>query len=240
MSDDLTEATEDVKDDPTEEPAGSWESAEYVTEWTSADAFTDVLDLPRRVSVGLVEDTGLTVEHVVDLGAGEGRYLEVLLQSFPRSRGTWVDASEPMLDRARERLDRFGSRVEFLLTDVRGPAPLPDGRADVIVSSRVIHHFEPETIRRLYHAAFDRLGSGGFLFNLDHVGVPDEWEERYRRVREKFFPRRRPPRPHEHDAPPQPLADHLRWLTEAGFEPPEVPWRLFFSALLAARKPPAG
>lgn len=226
-----------MKSGRAEDTPGSWESVEYVAEWTAADAFADVLDLPRRLSAGIVADAGVEVEHVIDLGAGQGRYLEVLLEAFPSARGTWVDASRPMLERARDRLAPLGQRVRFVLADVRDPSALPSGAADVIVSSRVVHHFDPPTIQRFYGAAFERLPPNGFLFNLDHVGVPGDWEERYRRLRTRFFPRRQQARPHQHDAPPQPLADHLRWLTDAGFDAPDVPWRLFFTALLAARKP---
>ena len=210
-----------------------------MAQWEAGDALGDVLALPRAVSVSLVADSGHAVRRVVDLGAGPGAFLEAFLDAFPGAAGTWIDSSAPMAERAEERLGRFGDRVRLVRADVRRADALGAGPADVVVSSRVIHHFEPETIRVIYGAAFDRLRPGGFLFNLDHVGPPPEWEPRYRRVRTRFVPGRGDRPPHGHDAPPQPLEDHLAWLAEAGFEPPDVPWRLFFTALIAARKPPS-
>jgi SAM-dependent methyltransferase len=173
---------------------------------------------------------------VVDLGAGAGAYLGTLLDRFPSARGLWVDASEPMQARARERLAAAGDRVDFVLADLRRPEDLPMDGADVVVTSRAVHHFTPEVIRRMYDAVHRGLHPGGFFFNLDHFAVPPGWEERYRRIRPLFVPPRGDREPHDHDAPPQPLADHLGWLAAAGFEPPDVPWRAFWTALVGARK----
>jgi SAM-dependent methyltransferase len=161
----------------------------------------------------------------------------MLLAGFPAARGVWVDASEPMQARARDRLAGAGDRVEYVLADLRRPEDLPLPGADVVVSSRVVHHFTPDAIRAMYRAVHRGLRPGGFFFNLDHFAVPPGWEDRYRRIRPLFVPPRGDREPHEHDAPPQPLADHRAWLTEAGFEPPDVPWRNFWTALVAARKP---
>ena len=217
---------------------GSWHEREFVAGWLEEDVVADLLALPRRISAALVAEAGLDVSHVIDLGAGEGPYLEVLLDAFPDARGTWVDSSAPMLDSARERLGRLADRVEFLLGDIEDFAGLPVGDADVILTSRVVHHFSPASIRRLYATVGERLRPGGFFFNLDHYGAPGDWERRYRAIREQFVgkPKRDLP-PHRHDFPFSLVAAHLSWLEEAGFEPPDVPWRTFYTALLAARKP---
>src|SRR3954454_13195519 len=98
---------------------GSWESSEYVGEWLGEDVIAGLLELPRRISLALVQDSGLEVGHVVDLGSGHGPYLELLLDAFPDARGTWVDSSPPMEEEARERLARFGARVRYVLADVQ-------------------------------------------------------------------------------------------------------------------------
>lgn len=217
---------------------GSWHSDEYVADWIGADVLADMLTLPRQLSAALVADSGDPVEHVVDLGAGHGPYLGVLLNAFPGARGTWVDSSEPMQAAARERLVPLEGRIGYVLGDIERLAELDLDPADVVVTSRVLHHFSPESLRAFYSAAFDVLRPGGFFFNLDHFGCPDGWEKRYRRIREQFTgkPKRDTP-PHRHDFPFQQATDHLRWIEAAGFEPPDTPWRTFFSSLLAARKP---
>src|SRR5690349_19417951 len=97
---------------------GSWTSAEYVGQWLGEDVVAEMLNLPRAISVALVEDAGIDVTHVVDLGSGHGPYLELFLDAFPAARGTWVDVSEPMQDEAQQRLARLGDRVAYVLTDV--------------------------------------------------------------------------------------------------------------------------
>jgi ubiquinone/menaquinone biosynthesis C-methylase UbiE len=216
---------------------GSWGSEGYVARWVEGDVLADALLVPRRLSAEIAADAGIEVRRILDLGSGTGSYLEVFLRAFPRARAVWADASEPMLERARERLTPFGDRVEFVLVDVRDLSALATTKADVVTSSRAIHHFTPDTIREVYRSAFDALSPGGFLFNLDHFAAPADWEARYRRIRPRFVPDRGDREPHEHDAPAQPLERHLEWLEAAGFEPPDVPWRLFYTALVAARRP---
>jgi tRNA (cmo5U34)-methyltransferase len=224
--------------EPEPEPLGSWHTREYVAGWLEQDVIGDMLRLPRRISAALVADAGIDVDHVIDLGAGAGPYLKVLLDAFPSARGTWVDSSEPMLESAREQLGGYGTRVRYTIGDAEELAGIETEPADVIVTSRVVHHFSPESIRALYAAALERLRPGGFFFNLDHYGAPGDWEQRYRRIRGQFVGKPRTPLPpHQHDHPFSVPADHLAWLAAAGFEAPDVAWRTFYTALLVGRKP---
>ncbi|HEX7298514.1 MAG TPA: class I SAM-dependent methyltransferase [Solirubrobacteraceae bacterium] len=216
----------------------TWESEEFAAAWVGEDVLADMLLLPRQLSASLVADAGVQVTHVIDLGSGPGGYLDTLLESFPRARGTWVDTSETMETTARERLARFGSRVAYQRGDIEALRALELEPAEVVVTSRVVHHFSAESIQDFYRAVYDLLEPGGFVFNLDHYGSPEGWESRYRRIREQFTgkPKRDIP-PHRHDHPFKPIPEHLGWLAEAGFEAPDVPWRTFYTALVAARKP---
>ena len=215
---------------------GSWTSDAYVAEWLGGDTLQDLLLLPRRISAALVADDGVEVSHVVDVGAGDGTYLAVMLDAFPGARGTWMDTSDAMRDAARERLAEHDGRVEYVLGDAQRLDELTLDPSQVIVTSRVVHHFSPDSIRELYRTAFGLLTPGGFLFNLDHFGSPGDWEPRYRKIRPAFVAKQRGARPHRHDFPMIEVGPHLEWLTEAGFEAPDTPWRTFFTALLAARK----
>lgn len=219
------------------EQLASWHSSEYAAAWAGQDVLADILTLPRQISAALVGDAGVQVGHVLDLGAGPGAYLEVMLSAFPAARGTWVDSSEAMEALARERLAPFEERVSYRLGDIEELDAVGIDPAEVVVTSRVLHHFSAESAGRFYRALYGLLEPGGFAFNLDHFGCPDDWEQRYRRIREQFTgkPKRDVPR-HRHDFPFLQITEHLRLLEEAGFAPPDVPWRTFFTALLAARK----
>src|SRR4051812_41608598 len=114
---------------------GSWHSPEYVADWVGDDVIEDMLSLPRKISVALVVDAGISVSHVVDLGAGHGPYLDLFLRSFPEARGTWVDSSEAMEELAREKLADLGDRVSFVLADVERLDEVELEPAEVAISS---------------------------------------------------------------------------------------------------------
>jgi SAM-dependent methyltransferase len=215
---------------------GSWQSAEYVGEWAGDDVVGRLLETPRQITVALVRDAGVDVTHVVDLGSGQGPYLADFLRMFDGARGTWFDSSEPMLERAREALAEFGDRVRFVVASAEELGSAGVETAEVVVSSRALHHLTPPDLARAYRDVRALLTPGGFFFNLDHVGAAGDWEHRYRRIRDEFTgARRQRLRPHREDEPLQPVADHLRYLEEAGFAAVDVPWRMLYTALLAAR-----
>ena len=216
----------------------SWHSRDYVARWTGEDVIADLLELPRRISAAIVADAEVRVSHVLDLGSGHGAYLELFLRSFPDAKGTWVDSSAAMEELARERLAEFGDRVTFVLGDLQRLDELELRPAQVIVASRVLHHFSPESLAQVYRAVHDLVDPGGFFFNLDHVGAPGDWEQRYRRIRPQFTgARKQKLKPHRHDYPLAPVEDHLAWADAAGFRPVDVPWRTLYTALMAAPKP---
>lgn len=177
----------------------------------------------------------------MDLGSGPGRYLEVFLEAFPEARGSWVDSSKPMLKEARMRLGPFDDRVTYILADASRPTELEiPGDLSVILTSRMVHHFSPSEVRSLYDWAFHALSPGGWFFNLDHVGTPARWEARYRAVKAQFTGKGgkadKKTSSHRHEHPYSMIDQHLSWLSETGFEVPDTPWRLFFSALISARR----
>ena len=216
---------------------GSWESADYVGQWLDEDVIADLLVLPRRISVALVEDAGIEVAHVVDLGSGHGPYLAEFLDAFPGARGTWVDSSPPMEAEARRRLARFDDRVTYVLSDVRELAGAGVEPASVVCSSRALHHLSHEALAELYRVVGRIVQPGGFVFNLDHVGAPGNLEQAYRRIRGRFTgDRKRALKPHRHDYPLARADEHAAWMNAGGFEHADVPWRTLYTALIAARR----
>jgi ubiquinone/menaquinone biosynthesis C-methylase UbiE len=216
----------------------SWHSPDYAQQWAAEDVIADMLELPRRISAALVADAGITVAHVLDLGSGPGAYLDLFLRAFPKARGTWIDVSEAMEGMARERLAPFGGRVAYVIGDAERLATLDVRPAEVVISSRALHHFSPESLQGVYRAAFEVVTPGGFVMNLDHVGAPGDWEQVYRRIREQFTgARKQRLKPHRHDYPLSRADEHAAWMEAAGFECADTPWRTFYTALVIARKP---
>jgi trans-aconitate 2-methyltransferase len=77
-------------------------------------------------------------EAVLDAGCGSGRVTERLTERLPRGRVIALDGSPSMIEAARERLARFGDRVEFVVADLGRPLPI-DGRVDAVFSTATFH-----------------------------------------------------------------------------------------------------
>jgi ubiquinone/menaquinone biosynthesis C-methylase UbiE len=215
---------------------GSWRSAAFVEAWASDDVVAAMLALPQRISTALVRDAGIDVEHVVDIGSGQGPYLAHMLGEFPDATGTWIDLSDAMLERARVALAPFGNRVEYVVAPAEELGGISLAPAQVVVSSRALHHLTPEALRAVYRDVRALVTPGGFFFNLDHVQSGGDWTPRYRRIRDEFTGARRTPLP-RHGRPERfhDLGEQLEWLEAAGFAAVDVPWRTLYTALLAAR-----
>ncbi|HLY14557.1 MAG TPA: methyltransferase domain-containing protein, partial [Candidatus Limnocylindrales bacterium] len=77
-------------------------------------------------------------ETVLDAGCGSGRVTELLAEALPRGHVIALDGSPAMLDEARARLARFGSRIEFVQADLREILPLK-APVDAILSTATFH-----------------------------------------------------------------------------------------------------
>lgn len=78
-------------------------------------------------------------ERVLDAGCGSGRVTEGLLERLG-NRGSVIalDGSPAMVNVARERLARFGDRVEYVVADLGRPLPI-DGQVDAVLSTATFH-----------------------------------------------------------------------------------------------------
>ena len=63
-------------------------------------------------------------ERVLDAGCGTGRVTERLAERLPDGHVIALDGSPAMVDAARERLARFGDRVEYVVADLGRPLPI--------------------------------------------------------------------------------------------------------------------
>lgn len=111
----------------------------------------------------------------IDAGAGDGRLLEVLAPVFERVIA--VDRERVQLDRAAERLAHRGhSNVRLVTADLLDneacAQALPQGEADVVFASRVLHH-APQPGQFLRTLA-DLLLPGGALVIVDYAPHEDE------------------------------------------------------------------
>ena len=113
------------------------------------------------------------LRRILDLGAGDGLLTEAVLVGHPKTRAVLVDLSEAMLDAAKCRLRRYGSRVTFLKHDLGRDGWINDARRtapfDAVVSGFAIHHLPDSRKHRLYRQVFSLLAKGGIFVNIEHV-----------------------------------------------------------------------
>jgi len=111
--------------------------------------------------------------HVLDVGCGAGNYTLKLLERLPNLNVTLVDLSQPMLDRARQRVSQApAGNVATIQGDIR-EIPLADGQFDIILAAAVLHHLRVDSEWRDVFAAFHRaLKPGGSLWIFDLIESP--------------------------------------------------------------------
>lgn len=185
----------------------------------------------------------------VELGCGAGWLSDAVLRVFPQARVLALDPSEEMRREAARLLAPYGERVElrhFLLEDdawlrdlAAGPAPR------CVYSSLVVHHLDGPGKQALYRRLHDLLEPGGALLIADVVEPASERERAYQAARWDAAVRERSlaftgnlraweffesdhwnlwryPDP-DFDKPST-LAEHVRWLEDAGYEGVGVFW----------------
>jgi SAM-dependent methyltransferase len=209
-----------------------------MSEWQSAEHATAYLQRADRVpyrAMGeavLLEELPADPRRVLDLGSGDGRLLQLVLDTRPAARGVALDFSPAMLAALRGRFDG-DPRVEVVTHDLGQPLPAV-GRFDAVVSSFAIHHLEDGRKRALYEEIWRLLDPGGVFCNLEHVLPGSE------RAHASFLAAMGI-RPGDED-PSNRLLDvrtQLDWLRAIGFEDVDCAWKWRELALLVGRRPVA-
>jgi len=173
-------------------------------DWNAA-AYDDLSDPQFSWGMAVLETVSLAGgERVLDAGCGSGRLAEELLNRLSAGQLVALDSSPQMLAQARERLARFGARVEFVeasLQDFFLARPV-DG-----IFSNAVFHWVPDhaAMFRCLHAA---LCPSGWL--VAQFGGAGNLDRTHRRA-------------HEAGALPR-FCEHLGNVLEYGahFETPEA------------------
>lgn len=115
-----------------------------------------------------------TAEHVLDLGCGAGNYTLKLLSRFGAecpSHVTLVDLSQPMLDRAVERLAEAYPHVSVnaVQADVR-EFDFGVMRFDIVMAAQCLHHLrQAAEWQAVFTAVFRGLRPGGSFWVADSL-----------------------------------------------------------------------
>ena len=161
--------------------------------------------------------SGSGVRRILDLGTGTGETARRVLAVHPDAALVGVDENERMLAVAGSALP--ADRVELRVGRIE--EPLPPGTFDLVTSALCVHHLDGAGKGDLFRRVHAALAPGG-RFVLADVVVPVDPAAATTPLTPGY----------DH---PSPLADQLRWLAEAGFEP-RVVWERGDLAVVAAAR----
>ena len=107
---------------------------------------------------------------LLDIGCGAGNYSLKLLEVLPLQHITLVDLSQPMLDRATQRLSsQTSASINCHQADIR-ELPLAAESFDVVVAAAVLHHLREEAEwRQVFANIYQSLRPGGCFWISDLV-----------------------------------------------------------------------
>jgi len=107
---------------------------------------------------------------LLDVGCGAGNYSLKILERLPGLDVTLVDLSQPMLDRAHERISAATrGAVRTIQADIR-EVDLGEETFDVIVAAAVLHHLRADSEwQAVFAKLYQALKLGGSLWIYDLV-----------------------------------------------------------------------
>ena len=125
-----------------------------------------ILDRTTEAAVTTTPDA----THLLDVGCGAGNYSLKVLQHLDGLHVDLVDLSEPMLDRAVERVEAVtDGTVRTLQADIR-EVSLEPAQYDIIVAAAVLHHLRTEAEwTAVAEKLYDALRPGGAVWVADLV-----------------------------------------------------------------------
>ena len=104
---------------------------------------------------------------VLDVGCGTGSLaIAAARRVGPTGRVFGIDASPPMIARARRKATKDGVNVDFSV-GVAENLPFPEGRFDVVLSTLMLHHLPRETREQCAREMKRVLKSGGCVLAVD-------------------------------------------------------------------------
>ena len=133
-----------------------------------------VATIDAKISLELITEAAKRIvpqaENVLDVGCGAGNYTLMMLSKVQNLNCTLVDLSQPMLDKALERVsEKTNGLIEIFQGDVR-TVKLKEDNYDIILAGAVLHHLRDDmdwetTFEKLYAL----LKPGGCLMISDLI-----------------------------------------------------------------------
>jgi SAM-dependent methyltransferase len=204
--------------------------------WDDPDHARDYLahrqEVPhRREGEAVLVDALGPVDQVLDLGSGDGRLLDLVLDANPGAGGVALDHNPAMLEAADA---RFAALPEVAVIDHDLELELPPGLGpfDAAISGLALHHFAEHRRRALFAEIRAHLRPGGVFADLDLIRsateiLHDRFVERVTWDRDSAAAWDR------HAT----LDARLAWVADAGFVNVDCIWKWRELALIVGERP---
>lgn len=172
-------------------------------------------------------------QNILDIGCGAGNYDVKLLQKLESNPNvSLLDLSQPMLNRAKERVGKLtNGEIQLIKGDFR-VATLEENKFDVIIATSVLHHLrDDKDWENAFSKLFRLLRTGGSLWIFDLIEQNNEQLQKliYREKYGKYLSNLKDEqyRDHvfdyiEHEDTPRSLIYQLNLLTQVGFKNVDV------------------
>ncbi len=170
-------------------------------------------------------------KHILDMGCGNGNVTSRLLQLYPKSNFTLLDASQEMINLCKAQFKAFN--VEYIKSYFKD-YKFKDDAYDLITAGFSIHHCDSEEKKSLFRSIHKSLKKGDIFLYSDlmvnknkpeHLKLLKEWKtfvnesfpdgEKWNWLMEHYD---------EFDNPDD-YNDQIKWLKEAGFKNIKFPFK---------------
>ncbi|HLW19058.1 MAG TPA: methyltransferase domain-containing protein [Cyclobacteriaceae bacterium] len=126
-----------------------------------------------KISLELITEAAKRIvpnaENLLDIGCGAGNYTLMMLSKIPRLDCTLVDISQPMLDKAVERVSMAtNTKVEAIQGDIR-EVVLEENKFDIILAGAVLHHLREDLDWETTFAKIFKLLKPGGCFMISDL-----------------------------------------------------------------------
>jgi len=126
-----------------------------------------------KISLELITEAAKRIvpnaENLLDIGCGAGNYTLMMLSKIPRLDCTLVDISQPMLDKAVERVSMAtNTKVEAIQGDIR-EVVLEENKFDIILAGAVLHHLRDDLDWETTFAKIFKLLKPGGCFMISDL-----------------------------------------------------------------------
>ena len=184
------------------------------------------------------------LENLLDIGCGAGNYaVKTIMKTHNLVNVDLVDLSQPMLDRAKQRVEEVSNgRVQVFKGDFR-TVSLEENQYDVIIATAVLHHLRDDadwekSLKKIYSLL--KPGGSLWVFDLVEQNSPALQEFMYQERYGDFLVDLKDKAYQEHvfayiekEDSPRPLLFQLKMMEQVGFKDVDILHKnLCFSSFL--------